>query len=385
MSIKAALIILFALIALCSTMFILVISIKLAQSRKEKQRGVYLRKIRPILTSLYAADTINFFRNHMKGIAKLEWPLKNELSLQVLEELLLESIENEKAETKIRARTIADELGLPPRSLALIRSKLDGNIAIGCRKAGLYKYENAVPDIVKALEIFSSTTQLEVLMALSRIGNSEVLAEAFDKINQFILVNERAINEIVSVFTGDRHELYKLMLHNKSDYLVRIFLKAIDRETANSLIGDITNIYKSGDKETRLACIVAIGKSENSGKIPMLVRALRDTEWEIRAMAAKTLGVLTGPLAITALAKAARDREWWVRQNAVTSILSYPGREEILSSIIRTGDKYAYDSIVYTLEKANQMGLLAWIKDTGIKDVWSKEQKRSTIREKVVS
>ncbi|MCL2128795.1 MAG: HEAT repeat domain-containing protein, partial [Treponema sp.] len=299
---------------------------------------------------------------------------------EILEDLLLEIIENGKTETRIRARTIADEIGLPPRSLAMIRSRLENIIAIGCRKAGLYQYGEAVPDIVKALDIFSSNTQFEVLMALSRIGNTGVMVQAFDKIHKYILVNERAINEIVNVFSGDRFELFHKMLFHESDYLVRIFLKAIDKETANALISDILIKAKTGDKETRLASIIAIGKSGNMKKIPVLTRAMRDTEWEIRAMAAKTLGILTGPAAISPLMKAARDREWWVRQNAVNSILAYPGCEMILASIIKSGDKYAYDSILYTLEKNNQKKLLPVIME-----IWSNSPKKANLRLKIVS
>ena len=390
MSIKIVLIILFILMALCSSMFVSVICIKLAQARREKKRSAYIKKIKPVLTGLFAAEPIHFFKNYKRGISKLGLPMENKFSLQVLEDLLLEIIENGKIEKRIRARTIADQLGLPPKSLNMIHSRLENNIAIGCRKAGLYQYEGAIPDIVKALDIFSSATQFEVLMALSRIGNISVMVQAFDKIHKFILINERAINEIVNVYSGDRYELFHKMLYHQSDYLARIFLKAIDRDTANALINDILIISKTGGKETRLACIIAIGRSGNSRKIPVLTRAMRDPEWEIRAMAAKTLGILTGPSAIAPLAKAARDNEWWVRQNAISSILAYPGYEMILSSIIKSGDKYAYDSILYTLEKTKQTGLLSGISKVSISKpsiskVWSKEPKKATLSEEAAN
>ena len=380
MNIKAVIITLLILTILCSSLFVSVICMKLVQARREKTRSIYIKKIKPVLTSLFRVENGYFQRNYKRCISLLESPEEKKFSLEILEDLLLEIIENGKTETRIRARTIADEIGLPPRSLAMIRSRLENIIAIGCRKAGLYQYGEAVPDIVKALDIFSSNTQFEVLMALSRIGNTGVMVQAFDKIHKYILVNERAINEIVNVFSGDRFELFHKMLFHESDYLVRIFLKAIDKETANALISDILIKAKTGDKETRLASIIAIGKSGNMKKIPVLTRAMRDTEWEIRAMAAKTLGILTGPAAISPLMKAARDREWWVRQNAVNSILAYPGCEMILASIIKSGDKYAYDSILYTLEKNNQKKLLPVIME-----IWSNSPKKANLRLKIVS
>ena len=357
------LIILVVLIVVCVSLFASVIWIKMAQAHRERGRSIAMKNIRPILKKLFTAGTVDFFKNHEQGTSKLADKMDGKYFRQTLEDILLDILEVAGGETKVRARTIAYQFGFPERCLSMIRDRLTGNIAIGCRKAGLYQYEEAIPDILNVLGIISSNTQHQALMALSRMGNADALVQAFDKISPLILVNERAVSEIINTFSGDRRELYKKMIHHQSDYLVRLFLKAIDPETANALIKDIVSIYKDGGKETRLAGIIAIGRSGNSGRIPILIRALTDTEWEIRAMAAKTLGVLTSPHAVKPLAKAARDGEWWVRQNAVTSILAYSDSDEILTSIVKSGDRYAYDSMLYALEKANETKLLSRIRE----------------------
>jgi len=363
MSFEVLLIILVVLIVVCVSLFASVIWIKMAQAHRERGRSIAMKNIRPILKKLFTAGTVDFFKNHEQGTSKLADKMDGKYFRQTLEDILLDILEVAGGETKVRARTIAYQFGFPERCLSMIRDRLTGNIAIGCRKAGLYQYEEAIPDILNVLGIISSNTQHQALMALSRMGNADALVQAFDKISPLILVNERAVSEIINTFSGDRRELYKKMIHHQSDYLVRLFLKAIDPETANALIKDIVSIYKDGGKETRLAGIIAIGRSGNSGRIPILIRALTDTEWEIRAMAAKTLGVLTSPHAVKPLAKAARDGEWWVRQNAVTSILAYSDSDEILTSIVKSGDRYAYDSMLYALEKANETKLLSRIRE----------------------
>ncbi|MCL2473154.1 MAG: HEAT repeat domain-containing protein [Treponema sp.] len=359
---EVLLIILLSLVAICTSLFLSVICIYLIQAHKREKTNHYIKIIKPVLHKLFTTETVDFFRNHTHAVSKLQEQLKGKLPLQTLEDLLLGTLEDANCETKVRARTIAGYFGFPKKCLSMITDRLTANIAIGCRKAGLYQYEDAIPDILTALDITSSDTQYEALMALSRIGDVPSMVQALNKINHFIFVNERAINEILNTFTGNKSELYKKMIYNESEYLVSLVLKAIDREIVNLLLNDIITIIKKGGKELRLAGIIAIGKSGNDEAIDTLIKAMNDKEWEIRAMAAKNLGVITRPDAVTALAKAARDREWWVRQNAVTAILAYPDRHQILASIVRTGDRYAYDSMLYSLERANEISLLSEVK-----------------------
>ena len=308
MNLKIVLFILIVLSVLCTSLIAAVVIIKLIQLGRESKRNNVTKNIKPILNRLLSEETAVFHENQKIEISKLAGKLKDKLSLQTLENILLDILENAEEETASRALIIANHFEFPQNCLLMIRSRLMDNIAIGCCKAGLYKFRDAIPCILKSLDIFSSSIQLEALMALSRIGDTGALVQAFDKIHRLIFVNERAISEIIKAFSGEQLELYKKMIRHESNYLVRLFLKAIDRETANKLMNDIISIFKKGDKETRLACIIAIGKSGNREEIPLLIQALSDKEWEIRAMAVKILGVLKSPKAIMHIKKAACDR-----------------------------------------------------------------------------
>jgi len=358
MGFRLLLIILVSLVCLCAVMVISVICIKLRQARNNEKKISDMKKIRPVLNKLFAAETINFNKNHKNCLSRLANKLEIKASLQTLEDMLLDVLEDSEGERKARAGIIAYYFGFPEKCLHMIRDRLTAHIAIGCRKAGLYRFALAIPDILNTLDILSSETQLQALMALARIGDIDAMVKAFDKIHPLIFVNERAVNEILKTFSGDRIGLYGRMIFHQSAYLVRLFLKAIDRETANVFIEEIIAISENGGKEMRLAGIIAAGKSDSKKKIPILLRAMNDDEWEIRAMAVKTIGVVNSPRAIKLLKQAACDREWWVRQNAVTSILEYPSCDKILLSIIKTGDKYAYDSLLHTIEKTSRTRLL---------------------------
>ncbi|MCL2320304.1 MAG: HEAT repeat domain-containing protein [Treponema sp.] len=358
MKTKLLLILLAVLAGIFVVMVITVVCTKLIQAYMTKKRNADTRTIRPVLNRLFGAEFGDFLDSHEEIISNLADKLKGKFSRQTLEDMLLDILENGEEEIKERAHIIATFLGFPARCCSMIKSRLISNVANGCRKAGLYQCENAIPGMMKVLDILSSDTQFEVLVALARFGNTDTLVQAFDKIQRHVLINERAFNEIVNAFSGDHKDLYKRMLYHPSEYLVHLFLKAVDKETANALIDDIVAVSERGGKEMRIAGIIAIGRSGNSEKIPILIKALGDTEWEIRTMAAKTLGVLKSPEAVAPLAKAAMDREWWVRQDAIKSILTYPDSEAILVSIAQKGDAYACDSIRYILGKTKQTQLL---------------------------
>lgn len=359
MSLKLILICLIILFSFCVFLFVSVVYLKLMQARREKERITDTKKIKSVLNKFIASENVNLFKDSGHSIMKLAGKLRKKSSMQTLEDILLNILEDSDSRTKARVRTVAQQFGFPEKCLSMIRDRLTGNISIGCRKAGLYKFEKAIPDLLNTLDILSSGTQYQALMALARIGDYSAMLQAFNKIHRLVFVNERTISEILNTFSGDRYKLFREMIYHQSDYLARLSMKAIDKETINMLIKDIISIYQNGDKETRLACITAIGKSGMRGRNSILIRAMSDREWELRAMSAKVLGILKDPSAVKPLAKAARDREWWVRQNAVTSILAYPNSGEILASIVNTGDSYAYDSIQYALDKANQTGLLS--------------------------
>jgi len=237
-------------------------------------------------------------------------------------------------------------------------------IASSCRRAGLYKCEEAIPYMLGALEVLSSETQFQILAGLFRIGDVGAVERAFYIIKDRVLVNERAILEIVDSFAGDKRELHSRMLSFKTEYVASIFIKAMTEKIATDLMEKLLHVVESGGKEMRVAAIKALAKTRSSNIGSHLVRALGDSAWEVRAAAAKALGACVCAEGGKALSLSLRDSEWWVRQNSATALLSYPNCEELFLKTIRTEwDTYAAQSIVYTLESADKPQLLSRIQD----------------------
>ena len=77
----------------------------------------------------------------------------------------------------------------------------------------------------------------------------------------------------------------------------------------------------------------------------MIKEYLDDEQWQVRAAAAKSLGMIKDYSALQALGKKLSDKEWWVRIRAAEA-LGELGDEgaQILKDQSMEKDKYAYEA-----------------------------------------
>jgi len=361
MEIQTIIIFICVLATVLAGLYIFIICTEIAQVRRTKVEQLHMQTIRPDLESILAAPDFGYDELYSEYVTAARKNIKNKAYRNMLEMVLLEHLEKSGEQYKKRALCVSCDLGFPSLCLSQIKSRNNRNVAFGCRKAGLYQHEEAIPYMLKALSIFSNDTQFQILMGLSRIGDVDAMCRAFQIISGYVIVNERAAFEILEVFSGDKEELYKRMIHCEEEYIATIFIKSLNQDIAKALVEDIVGILENGGKEMRIAAIKAIGKIGQNAPTNYLRNALVDDDWEVRAIAANVLGMQVDLEASKTLASALLDPEWWVRQNAALSLLSYPDCKELFLSVMRTKDAYARDSIVYALENAERLDMLAEI------------------------
>jgi len=278
----------------------------------------------------------------------------------VVDDYLLKALELPNPENRERLIAIARRLDFLSECQTQIRSRSLGISALGSRRAGLYDFTETVEDMVAALDVLSSENQFEILMALTRIGDADALSRAFERIKTHIIINERAVIEILSAFPGreKKLELFRNMIHGDIEYITVLFLKAADREMVQVLLNDIITVLHDGNMEIRAAAVRALSTLCREAPVDELIRALEDNDWEVRSLAAKALEpVITGE-ASNALYRALFDQQWWVRQNAANALLKHPGYEVLFILAAESGDEYTRDSIISALENEGNPLLL---------------------------
>jgi hypothetical protein len=251
-----------------------------------------------------------------------------------------------------RIITIAQRMDFPAECMAQIRDRNPRVSAIGSRRAGLYMLSEAVDDMIAALDNLSSENQFEILMGLTRIGMAEPMLRAFEKIKNNVIINERAVIEILCGFPSGREKehLFRKMIFGDADYITALFLKAMNAEMVELLTSDIRVVMYNGNKEVRIAAVRALAALGSSAPAEDLMRALDDSDWEVRAMAAKALGSIQTTEASKALFGSLQDQQWWVRQNSANALLNHPGYEVLFILAAEIGEKYILDSIIGALD-----------------------------------
>ena len=275
--------------------------------------------------------------------------------LAVVDSYLTEILELPNTGYRGRLIDIAAQMGFPGESRTQIRNRNHRISAEGIHRAGLYNVTEAVKDMEAALDSFPSENQFDILMGLARTGGAEALKGAFEKIKKSIMVNERGIIEILSIFpNGDeKEEFFRRMIHSDTNYIISLFLKATNKEMAKALMDDIIRDTKDGNKEVRAAAVKSLATLGGDAPADILIEALKDKEWEVRALAAKALGPVSNPKASAVLFAALFDQQWWVRQNAANALASHPGFETLFILAAESGDEYARDSILSVLENGS--------------------------------
>lgn len=105
-------------------------------------------------------------------------------------------------------------------------------------------------------------------------------------------------------------------------------------------IGPLSSLVRTGIEEERTRACRALGRIARPEVVPLLVEALADDAWAVRAEAARGLTGLADASCVSELEHALSDGAWWVRANAADALRSIgPAGLEALDRASRSDDR----------------------------------------------
>lgn len=189
--------------------------------------------------------------------------------------------------------------------------------------------------------------QYQAYLTLSKLGSHDLIVRVCRDESFVQTLSFRSLQEVLRAYTGDKAALYEALLTSPDPFVVRIAIKRIGMEGIASLAEAVFPFLTSDDYNLVLDAARTLGQLRHRPAGGHLLRLLSHLRWEVRAIAVSALAQLGAGEYEDELLAALRDPEWQVRYNAARALAPSPNIETLLGKALATGDKYAYEILLY--------------------------------------
>jgi len=245
------------------------------------------------------------------------------------------------------------ELGLLKKDIRGLKSRFWHKRMISVRRL----MNVASEDEKKALRNCRTDKHLIKLVAvqiLGRVGNVE---DVFAMIKDHIISNRLMEQPFFVLFTSLPLGKFRSLMIRWNDIscprMKRVLLICSSRIDRIACIKWLPVASKSEDVELRIAACIAASELAEKDVLPLLLTLSRDERWEVRAQAAKALGILKNDATIEVLEFLLEDSAFWTRQYAASALVNIGNKgQSRLQEIAVTGkDRFAKDTATQELQR----------------------------------
>lgn len=274
--------------------------------------------------------------------------------------LIVERMTVLRGEDRERLRGLSRELGLVERYLGDLSSRSRWTRARAAERLGYFGGEEEVAPIAKLLPDEDETVRAVAARSLARIGSEEAveaLVRTLDDPSEMTRlrvaenldrVGRAAVRPLVALLDEDLESERRESLHGPV-FASRVLGGLRAPEARPSLR---RAVREGVTPDIRAQAARALGMISDPEDVPLLLEAAEDEEWPVRVQAANALGMIGEAYTIPTLEGMILDREWWVRSVAAGALANM-GRagEDSLVGLLGSTDRYARDRAAATLER----------------------------------
>jgi hypothetical protein len=233
------------------------------------------------------------------------------------------------------------------------RSNIDSIILV-VKLIGSLQISRCTPDVVTQIYCHRNVTQMQHigLLSLCLLGaEREIISICRDQTIASLL-SFRTLEELFSIYVGDREKLCKALITSAADqYIRRTCVKAIGENGYVDLAELVMPLLSNNQLNARIDAVRTLGRLCYEPAREMILALASNERWEMRAVVATALSCYGAEPNLETLLSLLCDREWWVRYRAAESLLGYPNRDELLRRVRQTGDRFALEMMEFTLRK----------------------------------
>jgi HEAT repeat protein len=341
------------LVSVTLLLFVVLIVHKVHVERRQKR-----------LNDLHSSYAELLTRKQSDADLELEKP-RNDLEYEALGDAIIEMMAENESETASYLRTLARalEVDVYNQRRAVSRSWVDRYRAI--EMLGFLKLQELEPFYYSILQ-----KEKNIHVITKTIWSLSLIAEENDLkvINNFLAdplfasskFKEYIYTNIIRAFQERNDEWAFLRLldfwEDSPDIPVLLKKDIISACGAAGLTKAKRTIIRYYEKfgnitEMKIVCIRALEKLGEPDMYPIIISALRDEDWRVRAVAAKNAEVCS-EMVVDALASVLKDRNYYVRINAAQALSMLGERGlAVLTRYTSSDDHFARDMAHYMLSR----------------------------------
>jgi hypothetical protein len=209
----------------------------------------------------------------------------------------------------------------------------------------------------KVLQSCRNDRHLIKLVALQILGRIGSVEDVFSMIRDHYISNRLMEQPFFVLFTslplGKFRSIMIRWNQIECPRMRRVLLICSSRIDRIACIKWLPEAARSDDVELRIAACIAASELAEKDVLPLLMKLSRDERWEVRAQAAKALGILKNDETIDVLEFLMEDSAFWTRQYAAGALINIGKKgQSRLQEIAVTGkDRFAKDTATQELQR----------------------------------
>jgi HEAT repeat protein len=300
-------------------------------------------------------------RRDYDRIIRLEIPSEtwifDPLDRQIIEEMVLDRVDTEDPGTLPPLLRFISDSGLMDRRIWEVRNYTSWRRQKALLALGRMRMPEGIPAVAEALTDRNAAVVVDAVRGLGKIGTPRAAEPILELLESDNLSCPQQILQItlVNCYRGHSTRLLKQI----SDcgeacrpLLMRVFAEVADRETT----GDLLPLAVDPVAEVRACAARALGVIRPQYACTVLMRLAADEQWFVRLRAVVALGELMDPASIRALVGALCDSNRLVRIRAAAALSRFEGKEaKIFQLTLQTRDRYALQAMVSEMERSGRI------------------------------
>ena len=332
----------------------------------------YIEQFFKKIKSLKEKKYFDFLYSYFFGKCDLNEVTKKKLKKSILTDIFSRVIPLVTGDKQLRLKKAVKDLALIEVITKNLHSIFPSKRIRACYLLGVLGLREHAKLLVPTLHDPHPRVVSSAIIALGELKEESTVPEILSIFPFCTEAHAWLISAILPFFGPGIYKYIKpyMKIGSLPDNRLVLLIKVVSNLQISESVKDLVPIFlQASNLNVKINALIAIGKINDLSSVKIVLNALEDKNWQVRAVAANIIGDMALKGAIYRLIPLLNDKNWFVRKNSATAIAKM-GKLGIYTLIqhMDQKDKYARDMIVQTLE---ELGIV----DRAIKDLKSNNPK----------